>query len=128
MYTKSLKVKLGAVVLGAGLSFGAFGSGRVGDSPTDRTANSTDATSRTPSFKMGGPHSGQPSEYVIEVRAKVVDVRAGTMFLNVGGPVVRAELGGTELRRTPRSGEEIVVHLVRGDGLTNVVTGIWSVK
>jgi hypothetical protein len=121
--------KLGAVVVGTTLSLTAFGSRRVDPGLSSPRGTGGEATSNIPSFRIGSAPSGQPSEHTIEVRATVVDVRAGTMFLNVGGPVVRAELGGTELRRTPSSGDEVVVHLERGaTSIENRVTGLWAVK
>lgn len=121
--------KFGAALIGAGLSISALGAGKASDPSRtpDVSGGGGEATamSRQPQFTYGGR---QPAGEVIEVRAKVVDVRGETMFLNTGGPVVRAELGGVELKRTLREGEDVVVHLVRGDGLKNLVAGVWTEK
>ena len=82
-----------------------------------------------PSFNYGGPITDQKllrNNGVIEVNAKVVDLRGETLFLDYGGAIVQVDTHGLQFKRMPKSGETVIAHIARGDTrVKNVLAGIY---
>lgn len=63
---------------------------------------------------------------VIEVTAKVVDLRGETLFLDYGGAIVQVDTHGLQFKRTPKAGESVIAQIARGDtSVKNVLAGIY---